>query len=148
MSTTTPVSILFNVLAYLFPLTSNIVLPSCLLMSSLSTSCVSSTSPHILVCHLTSTVDASVASSIPNLDWLSLCRFRKCSLHSINSLAPTKRLFAAITARSNPASSYAGRPDIQPRMMLVVASDCLFGMMLYSLRTGLISTPGQTLVLR
>jgi hypothetical protein len=55
-----------NIVVYRCPLTSNTTLPSCLLRSSLSTSCVSSTSPHIPVCQFTSILAACAASSIPN----------------------------------------------------------------------------------
>src|SRR5271155_5793850 len=59
-----------NILVYRCPLTSNTTLPSCLLRSSLSTSCVSSTSPHIPVCQLTSILATCAASSIPNFSSL------------------------------------------------------------------------------
>lgn len=148
--------------AFPVPLTSRITLPNCLLKSSFSTSCVSSTSPHIPVCHRTSRLQASAACSMPNLlsPLLSLSTVisstllgvsppsMKCSLHSHKNLAPTHRLLPASTALSNPTNSQAGSPAIHPLITARVAAGCDFGRMDPSSKVGLSSTPGQTLCVR
>lgn len=142
------------------PLTTRITLPNCLLRSSFSTSWLSSTSPHLPVCHRTSRLHASAACSMPNLSLLLCCssslepsKLRpissfRYSLHSQTSLAATHRLFPASTALSNPTNSQAGSPAIQPLITALEAGLCDFGKILPSSRVGFSSMPGHTLCVR
>lgn len=122
--------------------------PNCLLRSSLSTSCVSSTSPHFPVCHLNSTLHASTASSIPNLFppfWRSPSK--PCP-HSATSLAPIKRLFPARVARSRPANVQGESVNIQLLIMAWVSGGWSVGRIECWDSIGVRDIAGQRFVVR